>query len=428
MPLHWQIIAGLLGGAVYGLCSASFGWSRFTSAWIVPFGDIFLNLLKLIAVPLVIGSLATGVASLSDMRKLSRIGGKTITLYLLTTSVAVMIGLVLASVLQPGERIQEDLRRTLHTAYEAETQKGIDAATVTQSRGPLQILVDMVPDNIVNASGNNRDMLKVVFFAVLFGIALILIPPEKAKPLLDVLDGLTHAIVKIVELVMRVAPIGVFGLIVKTIQQVAGNDPAAAVDLLRALGWYTLTVVAGLSLHMYGLYGAMLRLFSPMGVVRFFRSIAPAQLLAFSSSSSGATLPVSMAVTEKRLGVPGEITAFALPLGATVNMDGTALYQGVATVFIATAFGMGLDFTTLATIVLTATLASIGSAPVPGAGLIMLIVVLESAGVPASGVALVLGVDRILDMCRTVVNVTGDMAVATVVAASEGQLEVQEKG
>lgn len=422
MPLHWQIVLGLLAGMVYGILSASFGWSQFTTNWITPFGDIFLNLLKLIAVPLVIGSLTTGVASLADMKKLSRIGGKTITIFLVTTAIAVVIGLVVVNFLQPGHSLTPGLRDTLQSAYEGDVQSGLTAAETAKTRGPLQILVDLVPDNIVGAASNNRDMLKMVFFSVLFGIALILIPPDKAKPILDVLDGLTHAIIKIVDLIMLVAPVGVFGLIAKTINQVAKDDIGAVVGLLQGLGFYCLVVIMGLLLHLLLVYPLILKLFTPMKIGRFFRGIAPAQLLAFSSSSSGATLPVTMEVTEKNLGVSEEISAFVLPLGATINMDGTALYQAVAAVFIAQALGMDLGLTAQLQIILTATLASIGTAPVPGAGIVMLVVVLESVGVPTAGIALILGVDRILDMCRTVVNVTGDMVVATAIAASEGQL------
>lgn len=422
LPLHWQIIIGLILGLAYGIISAAMGWGQFTTNWIVPFGDIFLNLLKVIAVPLVLGSLITGVASLSDMHKLSRIGGKTITIYIATTAVSVTIGLILVNILQPGANVPQELQQELQAAYQAETASRQDTANVVKERGPLQVFVDMVPGNIFAAAGDNSNMLQVVFFSILFGIAMIMIPKEKAQPLLGFFEGLTEAIIKIVEIIMLAAPIGVFALIAKTINQVAKDDLSAVVELLSALGFYCLVVVLGLLIHAAVTYPLLLKAFTKLPLVQFFKDIAPAQLLAFSSSSSGATLPVTMDVCENRIGVSDEVSSFVLPLGATINMDGTALYQAVAAVFIAQALGIGLDVTAQLQIILTAVLASIGTAAVPGAGIIMLVIILETVGVPTAGIALILGVDRILDMCRTAVNVTGDATVATVVAASEGQL------
>ena len=427
MPLHWQIVIGLILGVIYGIISASMGWSQFTADWVVPIGDIFLNLLKLIAIPLVLASLIMGVASLSDVKKLSRIGGKTICIYILTTTIAVTFGLVLVNVLQPGKNVPQDLQQKLQSTYQAEAETGVDRAASAKERGPLQIFVDMVPDNIFSSAANNRNMLQVVFFAILFGIALVLIPREKGKPIIDVFDGLTFAIIKIVDLIMIIAPIGVFALIAKTINQVAKDDLSAVGELLSALGFYCLVVILGLLIHGLVTYPILLKIFTKMPLSRFFRGIAPAQLLAFSSSSSGATLPVTMEMCEKNLGVSEEVSSFVLPLGATINMDGTALYQAVAAVFIAQALGLELTLTAQLQIILTAVLASIGTAAVPGAGIIMLVIILETVGVPTAGIALILGVDRILDMCRTAVNVTGDAAVATSVASSEGQLDLELK-
>jgi len=427
MPLHWQIVIGLILGVIYGIISASMGWSQFTADWVVPIGDIFLNLIKLIAIPLVLASLIMGVASLSDVKKLSRIGGKTICIYILTTTIAVTFGLVLVNVLQPGKNVPQDLQQKLQSTYQAEAETGVDRAASAKERGPLQIFVDMVPDNIFSSAANNRNMLQVVFFAILFGIALVLIPREKGKPIIDVFDGLTFAIIKIVDLIMIIAPLGVFALIAKTINQVAKDDLSAVGELLSALGFYCLVVILGLLIHGLVTYPILLKIFTKMPLSRFFRGIAPAQLLAFSSSSSGATLPVTMEMCEKNLGVSEEVSSFVLPLGATINMDGTALYQAVAAVFIAQALGLELTLTAQLQIILTAVLASIGTAAVPGAGIIMLVIILETVGVPTAGIALILGVDRILDMCRTAVNVTGDAAVATSVASSEGQLDLELK-
>ncbi len=419
LPLHWKIIIGLILGLLYGLLSAAMGWSQFTEDWITPFGDIFLNLLKVIAVPLVLGSLIMGVASLSDVKKLSRIGGRTIAIYIITTTVSVTIGLVMVNLLEPGTGVPQGLQEQLQAAYQSDAESDMERAESAKDRGPLQVFVDMTPDNIFGALSNNGRMLQVVFFSLLFGIALVLIPSDKSKPLVDFFSGLTSVIIQIVNMIMVVAPIGVFALIAKTINQVAQDDLSAVGELLGALGFYCLVVLLGLLIHGIITYPVMLKIFSNMKIGRFFRGIAPAQLLAFSSSSSGATLPVTMDVSQRNLGVTKEVSSFVLPLGATINMDGTALYQAVAAVFIAQALGLGLDMTAQLQIVLTAVLASIGTAAVPGAGIIMLIIILETIGVPAAGIALILGVDRILDMYRTAVNVTGDAAVATSVDAME---------
>lgn len=420
--LHWQIILGLLLGLAFGVLASSQGWSEFTGDWIAPFGTVFINALKLIAVPLVLASLITGVASLSDLRKLSRIGGKTIAIYLGTTAVAIVIGLTLVNVIRPGRFVPAGMRAELQQTYEADAVSREAAATSAQERGPLQILVDIVPDNIVSAAANNSNMLQVVFVALFFGIGLVLIPRETGKPLLDVVEGINQVVIRLVDVIMLFAPIGVFALIANTITSVAGDDLGRIIRLLGALGVYCGVVVLGLAVHTTLVYPTLLRLFAKMPARRFFAAIAPAQLVAFSTSSSGATLPVTMERCEEELGVSEEVSSFVLPLGATINMDGTALYQAVAAVFIGQALGLELGLSAQLTIILTALLASIGTAAVPGAGIIMLVIILESVGIPSAGIALILGVDRILDMLRTVTNVTGDATVATVVAASEGSL------
>jgi Na+/H+-dicarboxylate symporter len=424
--LHWQIILGLVLGLAYGILAAASGWQPFTLDWIAPFGTIFLRLLQFIAMPLVLASLITGVASLSNMQRLSRIGSKTIAIYLGTTAVAITLGLVVVNVLRPGESVPAEMRDRLQATYAEDASARQEQAAATQSRGPLQALVDIFPGNFIEAAGNNRNMLQVVFVAIFMGIGLLAIPREKSAPLLQFFDSLNTLVIKLVDLIMKVAPIGVFALLAGTITSIAEGGLRDIVELLAALGIYCIAVVFGLAIHLFVVYPSLLRFFSPMGVVRFFRGMAPAQLVAFSTSSSGATLPVSMECAEKNLGVSEEITSFVLPLGATINMDGTALYMGVAAVFIAQTLGLELGFAAQATIVLTALLASIGTAAVPSAGIVMLIIVLESVGVPAAGIALILGVDRILDMLRTVVNITGDAVVATIVAAGEGELRIPE--
>ena len=419
---HWRILIALGLGIVYGVVAALAGWGGFTGDWIAPFGTIFLRLLLLIAVPLVLASLITGVASLADLQKLSRIGGKTIAIYMGTTLVALVIGLALVNLMKPGASIPESLRMSLQETYQGDVADRQATADEMGAQGPLQPIVDMVPENILGAATNNRAMLNVVFVAFLFGVSLMLLPRERAKPLLDLFESLNAAIIKLVELILVVAPIGVFSLIAGTITAVAGDDPADVAQLLGALGLYCITVLIGLAIHAFLTYPILLRLFTPLTPVRFLRGIAPAQLVAFSTSSSAATLPVTMETAERDLGVSEEVSSFVLPLGATINMDGTAVYMAVAAVFIAQTLGIPLDLSAQATIVFTALLASIGTAAVPSAGIVMLVIVLEAIGVPSGGIALIFGVDRILDMCRTATNVTGDAAVATVVAAVEGQL------
>ncbi|WP_456429098.1 dicarboxylate/amino acid:cation symporter [Rhodocaloribacter sp.] len=426
--LHWQIILGLVLGLAYGIVAAASGWGRFTDFWIAPFGDIFINLLKLIAVPLILASLITGVASLSDLRKLSRIGGKTIAIYIGTTVVALVIGLAVVNLMQPGAHVPDEMKQKLEETYGSDAASRARQAEAAKERGPLQPIVDMVPSNLFNSASDNRNMLQVVFFAIFAGVALLMVPKEKARPLIRFFESLNELVIKMVEIIMLMAPVGVFALMADTITSIAGDNLAQIGELLAALGYYCIAVVLGLVLHMGITYSALIKFFTPLSLKRFYSSISPAQLVAFSTSSSGATLPVTMEVAEKNIGVSEEVSSFALPLGATINMDGTALYQAVAAVFIAQTLGMGLDLGAQITIILTAVLASIGTAAVPSAGIIMLVIILESVGVPSSGIALILGVDRILDMMRTVTNVTGDLAVSTVVAASEQQLHVPPPG
>ena len=423
IALHWQIIIGLCLGLVYGIVSVQNGYGEFTNDWISPFGTIFINLLKLIAMPLVLASLVTGVASLSDVKKLSRIGGKTIAIYLSTTAFAVTIGLLSVNFLNPGDKIPNEMQNKLQAIYEKDASKKAVTVEKVKDRGPLQPIVDMVPDNFFNSASSNRNMLQVVFVAILIGIGLIKIPKESSKPLKDFFKSLTDVVIKLVDLIMLMAPLGVFALISQTINKVAGDNPSQIVELLGALGYYMFAVILGLLAHVLIVYTGLMKLFTKMPLQTFYKGIAPAQLLAFSTSSSGATLPVTMERCEEELGVSEEVSSFVLPLGATINMDGTALYQAVAAVFIAQTLNMSLDISAQITIVLTTVLASIGTAAVPGAGIVMLVIILESVGVPSEGIAIILGVDRILDMVRTTVNVTGDATVSVIIAQSENQLK-----
>jgi len=418
LALHWKILIGMVLGVVLGFAMASFdGGKELVQDWVKPFGTIFINSLKLIAVPLILGSLIKGVSDLKDISKLSKMGGKTILIYILTTVVAVSIGLLLVNTIKPGNSISEKTRTELVSNYTESTQKYKDQAASQKDSGPLQALVDLVPQNIIGAAGENKNMLQVIFFAIFFGIGLILIPESKSKPVKDFFDGFNEVILKMIDLIMLAAPYGVLALLAALIVE----SPSA--DLFKALGWYALTVVTGL-LIMIGFYMFLVYIFTGKKPIVFINGISPAQLLAFSTSSSAATLPVTMERVHEHLGVDEEVSSFVLPIGATINMDGTSLYQAVAAVFIAQAFGMDLTLGVQLGIVVTATLASIGSAAVPGAGMVMLVIVLAQAGIPEAGLALIFAVDRPLDMCRTVVNVTGDATVSMMVAKSEGKLGV----
>ena len=416
IALHWKIIIGMVLGVVYGLIASKYGWVDLTNDWIKPWGTIFVNLLKLIAVPLVFASLIKGVASLSDISKLSRIGGKTIAIYLVSTVIAVTIGLLLVNTVKPGKGFDKDSIAKTEKLEEGANKK-IEAAKNVKDEGPLRFLVDIVPTNIFDAASNNRNMLQVIFFAIFFGISLVMLPEEKTTYVKGFFDGINDIILQIVDIIMMAAPYGVFSLLGGLVV-----DFGASAELFISLGKYSITVIVGLLIMILFVYPIILMIFTKVKYLDFFKGISPAQMLAFSTSSSAATLPVTMERCEDHLGVSDEVSSFVLPLGATINMDGTSLYQAVAAVFIAQAYGLDLDMEQQLTIVLTATLASIGAAAVPGAGMVMLVIVLGAIGVPSEGLALIFGVDRILDMLRTVVNVTGDATVATVVASSEGQL------
>lgn len=420
--LHWQIILGLVLGLLWGLLSTQVGFNDFSDDFIKPFGTIFVNMLKLIAVPLVLASLIVGVANLNDITKLSRMGGRTIGIYMVTTVLAITIGLIVVNVLQPWEALPEEMKQNLMASYDENLSTRAQTAEQMTQQSPLQPLVDVIPENLFEAASNNGAMLQVVFVAILFGIGIIQIKSHKSKILVDFFDAMNDVIIKIVDLIMMVAPYGVFALISSVIIDLAGDDLSQALNLLYALGWYCLAVVIGLFLHVLIVYTTLFKMFSKMSLKNFLRGIRPALLLGFSTSSSAATLPVTMERVQNNLGVEEEVASFVLPVGATINMDGTSLYQAVAAVFISMAVGNDITFAEQITIVVTALLASIGAAGVPGAGIIMLVIVLKAIDVPVEGIALILGVDRILDMVRTAVNITGDAAVAVAVAHLEGKL------
>jgi proton glutamate symport protein len=406
LALHWQIIIGLAAGILLGIVALQFeGGTIFIKNWIKPFGVIFINLLKLIAIPLIIVSLIKGVSDLKDITQFSRMGLRTFMLYITTTVVAISIGLAVVNSIRPGNFMNPETKDQLLAAYGTQTTNKLSAAEMS---------------NIFAAASNNGNMLQVIFFVILFGIGLIMLKPETAKPVKDFFDSANEVILKMIDLVMLSAPYGVLALLAALVVE------APSSDVFKALGAYALTVVIGLIIIAFVFYPLLVKFLSGMNPVNFYKAIAPAQLVAFSTSSSAATLPVTMERVTEHLGVDEEVSSFVCPVGATINMDGTSLYQAVAAVFIAQVMGHQLSMGDQLTIILTATLASIGSAAVPGAGLLMLIIVLESIGVPAAGIALIFAIDRPLDMCRTVVNVTGDAVVATVVAKSLHKLHAPQ--
>ena len=467
LALHWKIIIGMVLGIIWALLSSSIGLSEFPINWIDPFGTIFINLLKLIAVPLVLFSIISGVANIGDPSSLGRMGGKTLGIYLLTTIMAISLGLLLVNVIKPGELIDDESRIDNRISYEIwadsqgyEIKDGInylkneeflvraqeissltknelqnaavsdkmDMVKKKKETSPLQPLVDIVPSNFFYSLSNNGLMLQIIFFAVFFGVCLLFIPTDKSNPVLNLVNGINEVFLKMVDIVMQAAPFFVFALLAGVVSKMAGDDIGKVVEIFKGLSWYSLTVLAGLLLMIFVIYPIILKLFvKKVPYKGFFKSMSPAQTLAFSTSSSAATLPITMECVEQNLGVNKKISSFVLPIGATVNMDGTSLYQAVAVIFLAQMHMIDLTIGQQVTVVLTATLASIGSAAVPSAGLVMLIIVLDSVGLNPAWIAIIFPVDRILDMFRTVVNVTGDATVCSIIADGENMLNYEEQ-
>ena len=424
IAFHWQILIGMVIGIVWGLIAVKAGWTEFTDFYIKPWGTIFINLLKLIAVPLVLVSLISGITNLKDVSKLSRMGLKTILLYILTTVIAISIGLVIVNVTNPGKIFPEEKVMEFKQKYSDNVKQKEAAAADVKENSPLQFVVDLVPSNIFGAMTDNTKMLKVIFFALLFGISMILLPEGKAAPVKAFIDSANDIVLKMIDIIMKMAPFGVFALLAALIVDIAGDNLKDTVSLFAALGMYSFTVILGLLIMIFAVYPFIIRFFTKIKYQKFFKALTQVQLLAFSTSSSAATLPLTMETAEKELGISNETASFVLPLGATINMDGTSLYQAVAAVFLAQVYGMDLTLGQQLTIILTATLASIGSAAVPGAGMVMLVIVLTAVGIPTEGIALIFAVDRPLDMLRTAVNVTGDTTIASIIATSENQIDL----
>lgn len=412
LPLYLKILMGMVLGILLGIVSLQAGFAQAINDWVKPFGEIFMRLLKLIAIPLVLISLVKGVGNLSDIATLSRIGVKTIAIYICTTVLAILVGLMLVGIIGPGRMVSPESAAAMQANYRSTVAEQSTQAEAMAETPPLQFLVDIFPDNMVGALGNNSGMLQVIVVAILIGVATLLVGKEKAAPFLHLVNSLDHIVLKLIDIIMQYAPIGVLALMAGMVADTAGN-----MELIGALGLYVLTVVLGLLLMIFLFYPLLLHFFSKTPVRKFLTTMPPVQLLAFTTSSSAATLPLNMETVEQKLGVSQRVTSFVLPMGMTINMDGTSLYQAVAAVFIAQVMGIELTAVQILTIIITTTLSSIGTPGVPGGAIVILIMVLSSVGLPAEGLALILGLDRPLDMLRTVVNVTGDATVASIVDA-----------
>lgn len=464
LPLHVKIIIGLVLGIVYAFISSALGWNTFTINWIDPFGQVFIRLLKFIAVPLVLFSIIDGVSSLNDTSSLGRMGAKTLGLYLISTVTAITVGLLIVNFVSPGSHIDDSQRIKNRLSYEiwaqntgVEVKDGknylnnpqykdltdelmasgeLEAAQETvedkvavakkqKSEPPLQFIIDMVPENIILSVSNNALMLQVIFFAIFFGITLAVVPDDKGAPLKRFISAINEVFLRMVDTIMKAAPFFVFALLAGVVAKMA-SSPAEVFEIFKSLGSYTITVLVGLGFMIFGFYPVVARTFiKKLTYKKFFKKLSPAQFLAFSTSSSAATLPVTMECVEDNLGVSKNVSSFVLPIGATVNMDGTSLYLAIATVFLAQLHYVDLSLAQQLTIVLTATMGSIGTAAVPGASLVMLIIIMQTVGLNPAWVAIIFPVDRILDMTRTVANISGDATVATLVASSEGELAEQ---
>ena len=410
VPLYAKILLGMGLGLGFGFLAMAMHWEDFVHDWVAPFGTIFMRLLKLIAVPLVLVSLIMGVVNLKDIRNLSRIGLKTILIYVCTTIIAVSIGLGMVSLIKPGQVFPKDRQTEFMERYQQTVTEREAQMQQVKDDSPLQFVVDMVPENVFQSLGDNSKMLQIIFFALLFGVALIVVGPSKVPSVVRFFQQLNLILLKIIDFIMAFAPVGVFALMAALIVDYAGDA-----GIFSALGLYALTVVLALAVIIVFIYPFIMRVFGKRTVKQFFNAAAPVQMLAFTTSSSAATLPLTMERTQKHLGVSEEVSSFVLPVGVTINMDGTSCYQAVAAVFLAQVLGLDLTFGQMLLILATATISSIGTPGIPGGSIVMLMIVLDSVGIPIEGLALILGIDRPLDMLRTMVNVTGDMTVSCVV-------------
>ncbi|NCQ19280.1 MAG: dicarboxylate/amino acid:cation symporter [Ignavibacteria bacterium] len=417
MSRHSKIFTGLILGAIAGVLSNLYfpatPFLLVVQKYISdPLGKIFLNLLIMMVIPLVFASLSLGVAQIGDLKKLGRIGFKTIMYFFLVTAFAVTIGLILVNIIRPGDYLPGETKTKLLATYKGQAVELKESSEKIEFG--IQTLVNVIPRNPAAAIAKPiPDMLALIFFSLMIGIALTLISQEKAKPIMNLLEGINDITLVIINMAMKLAPYGVFALLFSVTSRFG-------FDLLVALGMYVVTVLLGLSLHLFGVYPILIRIFSKYNPLLFFRKVETVILTAFSTSSSSATLPTTISVSQNNLGIPSHITGFVLPLGATMNMNGTALFEGVTVLFLAQVFGINLSIGTQLIVVLMSVLIAIGTAGVPSGSIPLLIMVLTMVNIPAEGIAIILGIDRVLDMCRTVPNVIGDITCAAYVAKSEG--------
>ncbi|MDR1557281.1 MAG: dicarboxylate/amino acid:cation symporter [Tannerellaceae bacterium] len=415
IPLYMQILLGMGVGIILGVIALYVNAETFISNWITPWGQLFIRMLRLIAIPLIFVTLVKGIAGLKDISKFSRLGIKTLLVYFCFITISVVFGISLGLTVRPGALVNQEIAAGLQETYQSLIAQKTEEAGQVQGQGPLSFLNDLVPDNIISAAANNSAILQVIFFAILFAVASLLVPQEKVKPVVDFFDGLNEIILKMVAFIIRLAPIGVAALMAGLVTDFKGDG-----SLFSALGLYALTVALAMLIIMYVFYPLMIRLFSrKVGVKAFLRAMYPVQLFAFTTSSSAVTLPVTMKTVEEELKVSKDVSSFVLPVGVTVNMDGTACYQAIAILFISQVLGVDLTLTQILTVLFMTVLSSIGTPGIPGGTYVILAMVLTSVGIPAEGLALIIGIDRPLDMLRTAVNVTGDAAVACMIDKKE---------
>ena len=405
----------VLGGFL-GWLAVEWGFAALVTDYVKPLGTIFLNLLKMIAIPLVFVSLVNGITSMANLARLSRIAYKVFGLYLCTTCIAVLVGLGLVSLIQPGADFPHETLSGLDVGHLL--PQSVEAEEVLRQGGPMQFLVDIVPSNLALSWTDNSKMLQIIFFAMLFSLAIVQLPREKTESVRALFSSIDAVLLKIIHLIMWFAPVGVFALMAALF-----TDFSASPAIFHSLGWYVLTVLLGLLVMMAVVYPLLVGFFSRMPIHFFLRKLLPVQIMAFSTSSSASTLPFTLSQTTNELKVSPEIAGFSLPTGVTINMDGTSVYQVVAILFIAEAFAIDLSFSQLLLLVLMTVLSSVGTPGIPGGSIVMILAVMSMLQIPPAGLALIMGVDRILDMFRTVVNVTGDVAVSVVVAHSENAIE-----
>ncbi|MDR0560229.1 MAG: dicarboxylate/amino acid:cation symporter [Prevotellaceae bacterium] len=409
-PLYLKIFAGMIAGITAGMIAVNTGGEWFVKNWVAPWGEVFIKLLGLIAVPLVFISLIKGILELKDISKFSTLGGKTAGIYLMTTVFAVVIGLTVGLTVKSGSMVDKSSISNVRENYHEFIESKKAEAALSNDKGPLAFLTEIVPNNITNAMSNNSKMLQIIFFAIFFSVAALAVAPEKIKPVLTFFESLNEILLRMVDYIISFAPVGVMALMANMVVDFKGDA-----GLFVSLSVYALTVILSMLFIIFVLYPLIVRIFTKIKAKDFIKTMYPVQLFAFTTSSSAATLPVNMKIVKNELKVSEETASFVLPAGVTVNMDGTSCYQAIAVVFIAQILGIELEWHQILVILGMTILSSIGTPGIPGGSYVVLAMVMTSTGIPVEGLAIILGIDRPLDMLRTAVNVTGDAMVACLV-------------